>query len=105
MFEFNAAVFIINVFVCYSLNKENYKPKSWITIKSFLYSIELQASRNGHQRFPINLILYMPLRRPGSLVGIVTDYGLEDPGSNSGGNEIFRPPRLTQTHPDPHSLL
>jgi len=28
---------------------------------------------------------------PSSLVGIVTDYGLEDPGSNFGGDEIFRP--------------
>jgi hypothetical protein len=26
---------------------------------------------------------------PGSSVGIATDYGLEGPGSNSGGDEIF----------------
>ena len=31
---------------------------------------------------------------PGSSVGIVTDYGLEGPGSNPGGGEIFRPPSL-----------
>jgi len=30
---------------------------------------------------------------PGSSVGTVTDYGLEGPGSNPGGDEIFRPPR------------
>ena len=30
---------------------------------------------------------------PGSSVGIVTDYGLGGPGSNSSGNEIFRPSR------------
>jgi len=30
---------------------------------------------------------------PGSLVGIVTDYGLDDPGSNPGGDEIIRPSR------------
>jgi len=31
--------------------------------------------------------------RPGSSVGIATDYGLDGPGSNSGGDEIFRPSR------------
>jgi len=30
---------------------------------------------------------------PGSSVGIVIDYGLEGPGSNPGGDEIFRPSR------------
>jgi len=34
-------------------------------------------------------------------VGIATDYGLEGPGSNSGGDEIFRPsrPALGLTQP------
>jgi len=31
---------------------------------------------------------------PGSSVGIATDYKLNDPRSNSGGDEIFRPSRL-----------
>ena len=37
----------------------------------------------------------------GSSVGIVTDYGLNGPGSNPGGNEIFRPsrPALGPTQP------
>jgi len=30
---------------------------------------------------------------PGSLVGIVTDYGLDCPGSNPGGDEVFLPTR------------
>jgi len=30
---------------------------------------------------------------PGSSVGIATDYGLEGPESNPGGDEIFRPSR------------
>ena len=30
---------------------------------------------------------------PGSSVGIVTDYGLDGPGSNPGGDKIFRPYR------------
>jgi len=29
--------------------------------------------------------------RPDSSVGIATDYRLDDPGSNPGGDEIFRP--------------
>jgi len=38
---------------------------------------------------------------PGSSVGIATDYGMDGPGSNPGGEEIFRPsrPRLGTTQP------
>jgi len=38
---------------------------------------------------------------PGSPVGITTDYGLDGPGSNPGGDEIFRPssPTLGPTQP------
>jgi len=38
---------------------------------------------------------------PGSSVGIATDYGLDGPGSNTGGDEIFRPssPALGPTQP------
>jgi len=38
---------------------------------------------------------------PDSSVGIVTDYGLEGPGSNPVGDEIFRPsrPALGPTQP------
>ena len=35
----------------------------------------------------------MPNRGPGSSVGIATDYGLDGPGSNPGGDEISRPSR------------
>jgi len=40
-------------------------------------------------------------RGPGSSVGIVTDYGLDGPGSNPGAEEIFRPsrPALGPTQP------
>ena len=37
--------------------------------------------------------VYMSSGGPGSLVGIATDYGLDGPGSNPGGDEIFRPSR------------
>jgi len=38
---------------------------------------------------------------PGSSVGIVTDYGLDGPGSNPGGEDIFRSsrPALGPTQP------
>ena len=38
---------------------------------------------------------------PGSSVGIAIDYGLDGPGSNPGGNEIYRPsrPALGPTQP------
>ena len=38
---------------------------------------------------------------PGSSVGIATDYGVHGPGSNPGGDEIFRPsrPALGPTQP------
>ena len=38
---------------------------------------------------------------PGSSVGTATDYGLDGPGSNLGGDEIFRPsrPALGPTQP------
>ena len=35
------------------------------------------------------------VRGPGSSVGIATDYGLDDLGSNPGGDKIFRPSRPT----------
>jgi len=38
--------------------------------------------------FPVNYIYNVDR---GSSVGIATDYGLDGPGSNSGGDEIFRP--------------
>ena len=38
---------------------------------------------------------------PGSSFGIATDYGLDSPGSNPGGDEVFRPsrPALGPTQP------
>ena len=38
-------------------------------------------------------------RRPGSSVGIATDYGLDGPGSKTGGDEIFRPSAPGPTQP------
>ena len=43
---------------------------------------------------------YVYVYGPGSSVVIATDYGLDGPGSNAGGDEIFRPsrPALGPTH-------
>ena len=47
------------------------------------------------------IFLIINLRGPGNSVGIATYYGLDDPGSNPGGDEIFRPsrPALGPTQP------
>ena len=42
---------------------------------------------------PLFILQIYPMVWPGSSVGIATDYGLEDPGSNPGGDEIFLPSR------------
>jgi len=47
--------------------------------------------------FKLNRLTCEP--RPGSSVGIATDYGLDGPGSNLGGDEIFPP---VQTGPGAH---
>ena len=54
--------------------------------------------RNKH----INIYIYIyPISGPGSSVGIATDYGLNGPGSNPDGDEIFLPsrPALEPTQP------
>jgi len=38
---------------------------------------------------------------PGSSVGIATDYGLDGPGSNPGGDEIFCQYRPAMGHTEP----
>jgi len=45
--------------------------------------------------------LHLIVSEPGSSVGIATDYGLDGPGSNPGGDEIFRVsrPALAPTRP------
>jgi len=40
---------------------------------------------------------------PGNSVGIATDYGLDGPGSNPGGDEIFRPSRTALESTQPQS--
>jgi len=54
--------------------------------------------RKVNQNIPATLKYCGPA---GSSVSIVTDYGLDGPGSNPGGDEIFRPsrPALGPTQP------
>jgi hypothetical protein len=51
--------------------------------------------------FSENLIQVINMCGSGSSVDIATDYGLYGPGSNAGGDEIFRPsiPALGPTQP------
>ena len=66
-------------------------PNSWSSI--------LIVTSHLYLGLPSGLFtLWFPLpksciRGPGSSVGIANDYGLESPGSNLGGDEIFRPSR------------
>ena len=41
----------------------------------------------------IYIYIYVYVCGPGSSVDIVTDYWLDGPRSNPGGDEIYRPPR------------
>jgi hypothetical protein len=47
------------------------------------------------------IYIYVCICGPGSSVGLATDYGLDGPGSNPGGDEIFSPsrPALGPTQP------
>ena len=48
----------------------------------------------------LNMYIYIYIYSgPGSSVGIATDYGLDGPGSNPGGDKIFPP---VQTGPEAH---
>ena len=66
-----------------------------------------QSLNQRHHRVPhLNIqhgfhFLTVPMCGPGSSVGIATDYGLDCPGSNPGGDEIFCPsrPALEPTQP------
>jgi len=62
---------------------------------------QLQMQRNNMILGRKFSFLFDEGRRPGSSVNIVTDYGLDCPGSNPGGDEIFRPsrPALGPTQP------
>jgi hypothetical protein len=60
-------------------------------------SHDWEVSFNGTSLLPY----YFNKSGRGSTVGVVTDYGLDDPGSNPGGDEIFPPsrPALEPTQP------
>ena len=72
-----------------SYNPADHNMKS--TLMSFLHNYVLNRFYSR----------YRTTRGPGSSVGIATDYGLDSPGSNPGGEEIFRPsrPALGPTQP------
>ena len=46
---------------------------------------------SSHKHTHTHTHIYIYIYGPGSSVGIATDNGLDGPGSNPGGDDIFRP--------------
>ena len=68
----------------------------------FVYA-QINAKSNNVNDYVLLFLIYrnvglihyiIIINGPASSVGIATDYGLDAPGSNRGGDEIFRPSRL-----------
>ena len=81
---------LLNIFVC------NKKATTVFMLKMF--GATLQNSVALMKRRPVYVTcvcvcVCVCVCGPGSSVGIATDYGLDGPGSNPGGDEIFRPSR------------
>jgi len=74
---------------------DNSPPSSAAVIEEYSHTSTHPLGQTG----PVTGSLY--LLAPVSSVGIVTDYGLDGPGSNPGGDEIFRlsRPALGPTQP------
>ena len=87
----NCSFLIVILYSVYHVSYFHY-PKTW------LFILALNIGLCYHWLwFGTCTVLY----GPGSSVGIATDYGLDGPGSNPGGVEIFRPsrPALRPTQP------
>jgi len=75
----------------------------------YLYIFKLKCSYSVYRSYIRVIYCLMTLNQPqnyllcgpGSSVGIATDYGLDGPGSNSGGDETFLScrPALRPTQP------
>ena len=61
----------------------------------------MDSSGSTHGEVAMSYRVILQKRQPGSLVSVATDYGLDGPGSNPGGDEDFRPsrPALGSTKP------
>jgi len=83
---------ICKSFYCFKIpHKKYYKSKrskgsqmGWICSK---YDRDKKSAQT------LYIYIYIYIYGPGSSVGIATDYGLDGPGSNPGGDEIFHPSR------------
>ena len=53
--------------------------------------VTLSAPSTGRLYPKIIFLVLISVNWPGSSNGIATDYGLDGPGSNPGGDEILRP--------------
>jgi hypothetical protein len=63
---------------------------------SYKYTGVHELANFGFQVYGFKNMIYVTYRTrwPGSSVGIATDYGMDGPESNPGGDEISRPSRL-----------
>ena len=89
--------------VCVSAYKQaiTYPFYSLVILLTFDYQGFLFKNICKKISFDIFTIALLHVCGPGSSVGIATDYELDGPGSNPGGDEIFRPsrPALGPTQP------
>ena len=96
--------FIFFKLVMYFKQYRNVNDIKWIFVfRQVFYNLLIKISQMMFLRWHFFYfeILSVFVCGPGSSVGIVTDYGLDGPGSNPSGDEIFRLSRLAlgPTHP------
>jgi len=68
-------------------------PSSAVVTEQLSYTSTHPLGHTGPITGSLYLYLYVSICGQGSSVSIATDYGLDGPGSNPGGGEIFHPPR------------
>jgi len=82
--------------------KEKFRNRKMLTDNFVLFSGPVfQFGASHWEVTQISILLFVKSSGPGSSVDIATDYGLDGPESNPGGDEIFHPsiPALVPTQP------
>ena len=75
-----------------AMNERNSNEAQWEDRKQWSLGVGQRRTTFWNRHTYIhNIYLHKTECGPGSSVGIATDYRLDGPGSNSGGDEIFRP--------------
>ena len=84
----------MNTIYIYLLQRTEYD----VTDHRLLNNIQLKFGFNLHLFYLQHKYIYIFFCGPDSSVGIATDFGLDDLGSNPGRNENFLPSRPAQGH-------